>query len=391
MAKFSMRAYITPSKISVFTNRSHSSALRHACQIQGYPNIYYILSRNMDQSGCFATPIIGVEYSSNAGKYLNAQRTFRYEAANGVATAYPNFSKQRISGPISEQYKCKIWEILGNLPDNDDLRDSVHAKRFDPIYTQARTLIKPGKARVLLYGPTGCGKLTLVLKACAESRSFPYIISLASMRDQATQAALGFMLSLEDRRPPTLVVTDCGLMDDACFTLLNTLTARNSTTNIVGVVSSLPRHVTILKALFSHRFLVQQDDFLVDDVILELDDTNKIFQQHQLASSDQDKFGPVINSLCSGLTIGTIASVYKSAISNTMDTISTIPLFQSRNIQGVIFDCAADTAAVSLNNEGDNILPHHLVANAKECFVLAIIQGLLKAPLHSLQGYEVYR
>lgn len=345
---------------------------------------------NMDQGRGFAftTPLTSA-YSSPTGRYLDTQRTLRLKAIEGDEVSHMTFSTQRISVQISHQYRDKIRAILGNLPVNDDLRDSIHAKRFAPVYGQVRMFIKPGKARMLLYGPKGCGKMTLILQACAASRSFPYILSINAIRDQATQAAIGFMLALDDKYPPTLILTDCGLMKEDHFTLLAALPSRNTTMNIVGIASSLPKDITTIKTFFMDRFMVQQDDSYTKDILSELDGANGIFQQ------PYDKFSVAVNRLCTGLTIGTIVSIYKSAISNTMDTISTIPVYQTRNTQdsavAIIFDCAANFSASTNTIEAiEHVLPNGFDVKTKECFVLAFIQGLLKASVYSRQGYEVY-
>ena len=338
-------------------------------------------------SDCFITPRMYAVYDSDIGQTLSNMRDTRYLAVSGDKDALNKISNVSEVAHLSPTNLCKIYGILDNLPNNDVMRDSVYAKNHSPTFVSLHTMLQAGRSRMLLYGPPGVGKTTLAMHACAKAKTYPYIVTVADINNADYRGALGYMLNLETMRSPVLIIMDCNMLDDSSFVTLSTIIQRNPMVSIVGLASGLPRNVNAVKTIFGDRYPVGiPSGNAISDLIVQEDRLNLVFK-------DFAEYLPTVLAMSETLTIGSIVTAYRVAVTSVLDTIDDCEVVFEKDASHpkAHINCVV-TKHIRLDIE--KIKPvltiAHLDSGYKENVVLSFVQGLLHASVHSLKGYEIY-
>lgn len=311
--------------------------------------------------------------------HLSNARNVRESSINGDQKATAEFSTKQTQ-PLSDRKKELMIEILQYLPNLEDLKVSVRSVHETKIFTSTQARIAAAKAKILLYGPPSNGKTILVLTACAATKRYPYIVPITDFLDAEIRGALGYMLAMEDRFSPVLIVTNCEKIDDVYYGFINSVANKNKKASVVGIASGLPVDIEKVKLMFPERHNVETIKGLVGQdiaryIIVQEDITNQIFKNNA-------GYMPVIINLCQGMTLGTVTSAYRNAISETMDVLVTL-----NRVGQITYSYDPDLG----KTPSDKIETFVDVDDdAKECFVLAFLQALFLTPLYKEEGYIDY-
>lgn len=336
---------------------------------------------------CLMIPLNKQQFTDSTGRIINEMRYARYNAL--IDNNYKQsqfFSARNALADIPNDVKCKLSNILNNFPGPESMRESVFSTSYTEPFNKLHTYVRLGNARVLLYGPPGCGKLTMVLTVCAVTRSFPYIVTLAELHDQNFRNVLGYALSIESR-PPTVVVTDCDMVTESAYTALSLIASKHPGSSIVGLASGLPKNAVAVKSVFHNRIFIEpcRDGDTAWSVVKQEDAGNNITE-----SGECVQYKDVIKILGKDLTISTIASSYRIAVSTVLDALAESNEIGTNTTGKVLASCTVTARKTSMtNNVVLDVKEIHSVYH--ELIILCMIQGLMHAQTYDTTGFNVYQ
>lgn len=333
---------------------------------------------------CLQIPWNKQQYTDNTGKIISLMRQARYTAF--VDNKYKQsqyFSARNGLATIPNDVKCKISNLLNNFPGPESMRESVYASSYTEPFNKLHTYVRLGNARVLLFGPPGCGKMTMILTVCALTRSFPYIVTLAELHDQNFRNVLGYVLSTESR-PPTIIVTDCDMVTESAYTALSLIASKHPGSSIIGLASGLPKNAVAVKSVFHNRIFIEpcRDGETVWNVVKQEDWENRLVD-----TQDCRQYENVIKILGENLTISTIASAYRIAVSTVTDSIAESNEMGVNTTGKILASCTAKNPAA---NQPVALKVTELHDVYYELIMLCMIQGLMHAQTYDTTGFRVY-